>query len=96
MSVGGAKLDISVVLGKAEIKVRDLLKMGRGAIITLDALQQDEVWIYAAGKAVGRGSIVIQGEAIQILVTDMLDEYGEPIHAVEFVRSTQSRWEKID
>ncbi len=72
MAVEQVKVEISVVLGKTAIPMHQLLRMGRGAVIELDAYQSDEVWILANGQAVARGDIVIQGEKICVAVTRTL------------------------
>jgi len=72
MAVDTVKVEISVVLGKSVIPMHQLLRMGRGAVIELDARQTDEVWILANGQPVARGDIVIQGEKICVNVTRTL------------------------
>ena len=72
MSVETVRVEISVVLGKSVIPMQQLLRMGRGAVIELDARQSDEVWILANGTPVARGDIVIQGEKICVSVTRTL------------------------
>lgn len=72
MAVDTVKVEISVVLGKSVIPMQQLLRMGRGAVIELDAHQTDEVWILANGQPVARGDIVIQGEKICVAVTRTL------------------------
>ena len=72
MAVNEVKVEISVVLGRSVIPMNQLLRMGRGAVIELDATQTDEVWILANGQAVARGDIVIQGEKICVSVTRVL------------------------
>ena len=72
MSVETVRVEISVVLGKSVIPMNQLLRMGRGAVIELEARQSDEVWILANGTPVARGDIVIQGEKICVSVTRTL------------------------
>lgn len=72
MAVDSVKVEISVVLGKSVIPMHQLLRMGRGAVIELDAKQADEVWILANGQPVARGDIIIQGEKICVSVTRTL------------------------
>lgn len=72
MTVETVKVEISVVLGKSVIPMNQLLRMGRGAVIELDARQTDEVWIMANGTPVARGDIVIQGEKICVNITRKL------------------------
>jgi flagellar motor switch protein FliN len=75
-SLQGVKVEISVVLGKAVLPMQQLLRMGRGAVIELDAKQSDEVWILANNKPIARGEIVVQGEKIGVSITDTLKAIG--------------------
>jgi len=65
-----------VVLGKAVLPMQQLLRMGRGAVIELDAKQSDEVWILANNKPIARGEIVVQGEKIGVSITETLKTVG--------------------
>jgi flagellar motor switch protein FliN/FliY len=75
-SVESVKVDISVVVGRAKLPMQQLLRMGRGAVIELDAKQSDQVLILANDKAVARGEIVVQGDRIGVTVTEMLKSVG--------------------
>lgn len=75
-SVESVKVDISVVVGRAKLPMQQLLRMGRGAVIELDAKQTDQVVILANNKAVARGEIVVQGDRIGVTVTEMLKGQG--------------------
>ena len=60
------------MLGKAVLPMQQLLRMGRGAVIELDAKQNDEVWVLANNKPIARGEIVVQGEKVGVSITDIL------------------------
>jgi flagellar motor switch protein FliN/FliY len=75
-SVESVKVDISVVVGRAKLPMAQLLRMGRGAVIELDAKQSDQVLILANDKAVAKGEIVVQGDRIGVTVTEMLKSVG--------------------
>ena len=75
-TLNGVKVEISVVLGKAALPMQQLLRMGRGAVIELDAKQTDQVWILANNKPIARGEIVVQGEKIGVSITDVLMSNG--------------------
>jgi flagellar motor switch protein FliN/FliY len=75
-SVESVKVDISVVVGRAKLPMQQLLRMGRGAVIELDAKQSDQVLILANDKAVAKGEIVVQGDRIGVTVTEMLKSVG--------------------
>ena len=66
------KLEISVVLGKATMPINQLLKMGRGAVIELDAGVDDYAWIFANQKLVARGEVVVSGENVAVSITDLV------------------------
>lgn len=67
--VRSVNVEISVVLGRSTLPMQQLLRMGRGAVITLDASVNDEVWILANNHPVARGEIQISEERISIAVT---------------------------
>jgi len=43
--IEAVEVEISVVLGRSVLPMQQLLRMGRGAVIPLDASEKDEVWI---------------------------------------------------
>ncbi len=68
-------VEISVVLGRSVLPMAQLLRMGRGAVIPLDASESDEVWILANNHPVARGEIEIREDRIAITVTRAADVY---------------------
>ena len=73
--VDAVNVEISVVLGRSVVPMSQLLRMGRGAVITLDAGANDEVWILANNHPVARGEIQINEEKISVAVTGPADVY---------------------
>jgi len=67
--VQAVNVEISVVLGRASLPMQQLLRMGRGAVIPLDATVNEEVWILANNHPVARGEIQISDDKIAIAVT---------------------------
>ena len=67
--VHSVQVEISVVLGRCTLPMQQLLRMGRGAVIPLDAGERDEVWILANNHPVARGEIQINDDRIAISVT---------------------------
>ncbi|HVU22064.1 MAG TPA: FliM/FliN family flagellar motor switch protein [Rhizomicrobium sp.] len=74
-NINGVKVEISVVLGRSVIPMHQLLRMGRGAVIELDASQDDPVTLLANDKPVAKGEIVIHGDKIGVSVTSLLTGY---------------------
>jgi flagellar motor switch protein FliN/FliY len=73
--VNSVNVEISVVLGRSSLPMQQLLRMGRGAVIPLDAGVNDEVWILANNHPVARGEIQINEDRISIAVTRAADVY---------------------
>ena len=73
--VKAVNVEIQVVLGRASLPMQQLLRMGRGAVIPLDATVNDEVWILANNHPVARGEIQINDEKISIAVTREANVY---------------------
>ena len=66
-------IDISVTLGTADLRINQLLKLGRGAVVELDRNVNDRVDIYANESLIGHGEVVItENETIGIAITDMV------------------------
>jgi flagellar motor switch protein FliN/FliY len=73
--IKAVNVEISVVLGRSTLPMQQLLRMGRGAVIPLDAKATDEVWILANNHPVARGEIQINEEKISIAVTRAANVY---------------------
>ena len=65
-------VDITVVLGTTLMPVHQVLRLGRGAIIELDASEEDEVKILANNFPVARGTVVVNGNRIAVEIKEML------------------------
>ncbi len=65
-------LEISVVIGTAVMPIQQLLRMGRGALIELDAQVDDYAWIYANNRLIARGEIVVNGETVSVQIKETL------------------------
>ena len=65
-------LDIAVVLGTTTMPIHQALRLGRGAIIELDASEDDEVKILVNNFPVAKGAVVVSGNRIAVEVKEML------------------------
>ena len=71
--INSVNVEISVLLGRSILPMAQLLRMGRGAVIPLDATVNDEVWILANNHPVARGEIQVNDDRIAITVTRAAD-----------------------
>jgi flagellar motor switch protein FliN/FliY len=65
-------IDIAVVLGTTSMPIHQVLRLGRGAIIELDASEEDEVRIVANNLTVAKGTVVVSGNKIAVEVNALL------------------------
>jgi flagellar motor switch protein FliN/FliY len=61
-----------VVLGTTSMPVHQVLRLSRGAIIELDATEQDEVKVLANNMPVASGVVVVNRNRIAVEVKKML------------------------
>ena len=66
-------VEISVTLGTADLRVHQLLKLGRGAVVELDRDINDYVDSNANDVLIGHGEVVItENDTIGIAITEMV------------------------
>ena len=65
-------IDIAVVLGTSAMPIHQVLRLGRGAIIELDASEEDEVSILANNLPVAKGTVIVSGNKIAVEVEQIL------------------------
>lgn len=66
MQINKVGIDISVLVGRSELAMHQLLRMGRGAVIPLTASPNDPVWILANNHPIARGEIVLDEDKISV------------------------------
>ena len=65
-------IDLTVVLGSAQVPIRQILKMGRGAMIPLDCGQDDPTLVYVNDELVAKGRILVNREQMSLEVTQVV------------------------
>lgn len=65
-------VEISVVLGRTQMPVSNLLKLGRGAVIELDRKVGESLDIYVNDRLVARGEVVIVENRIGVTLTEII------------------------
>lgn len=71
-TINAVNVEIAVVIGTTHIPIHHLLKMGRGAVIELDATEDSLVDILANDIPIAKGQVVMRGDRISINVTEVL------------------------
>ena len=66
------ELDVNIELGRAELKVRDVLSMQPGSVVELNKLVGDPVSIVVNDRLIARGEVIVLDENFAVRVTDIL------------------------
>jgi flagellar motor switch protein FliN len=67
-------VNISAVLGKANLSVAELLKLGAGSILELDRKVGEAIDIYVNNRLVARGEIVVVDERLGVTMTEIIKD----------------------
>lgn len=68
-SVLDVQVEVTAVLGSSTMKVSQLLKMGRGAVVLLDTGIGDDIEIKANGNVIARGEVVVVEDHMAVTMT---------------------------
>jgi len=68
----GVDIDIVAVLGTAELKVSQILQLGRGAVVELERLIGEPVDLRAERQLVARGEVVVVEDKLAIQLTEVV------------------------
>jgi flagellar motor switch protein FliN len=70
--IDSIQVEVSVVIGSVDLPIRQLLKIGRGATIQLDAAHDDPSLLYVNDELVARGDVRVNGEFIEVEISHVL------------------------
>jgi flagellar motor switch protein FliN/FliY len=71
-AVLGVDVDIVAVLGTADLKISQILQLGRGAVVELDRFVGEPVDIRAERKLVARGEVVVVSDKLAVQITEVV------------------------
>ena len=75
-SEDGALMDVSIdivaVLGTAELKISQILQLGRGAVVELERLIGEPVELRAERQLVARGEVVVIDDKLAVQITEVV------------------------
>lgn len=67
------KLQLTVELGRATLPVRKVLELTRGSIVELEKVAGEPVELYANGKLIAHGEVVVIEDNFGLRITSMTD-----------------------
>lgn len=65
-------LNVTIELGRAQVKLAEANKLEAGAIVPLDKLAGDPVDVVAAGRVVARGEVVVIDKKFCVRVVEIV------------------------
>ncbi|MEB3298856.1 MAG: flagellar motor switch protein FliN [Candidatus Sericytochromatia bacterium] len=66
------RLTVTVELGRTSLPLREVMKLVEGSVIELDQLAGEPVHLYASGRQVAEGEIVVLGANFGVRLTRIL------------------------
>lgn len=66
-------IEITAVLGKTRMPLNEILELGKGSLVELDTLENQEVEILVNGKKIAHGQVVISQQNFGIKITSVLE-----------------------
>jgi flagellar motor switch protein FliN/FliY len=67
------ELDLTVELGRTLMPLEDVLKLRKGAVVPLDKLAGDPVDIFANGRRIARGEVLVLNDNFCIRVAELVE-----------------------
>ena len=67
------QLAVSIELGRTNMLIRDILRLGRGSVIEFEKLVNEPVDVLVNGKKVAEGEVVVIDKHFGIRVTSLID-----------------------
>ncbi len=64
------EVELSVVLGRTNMPISQLSRLGRGAVIMLDDADNEEVEIVANNSCFGTGQVVVRDQKVCVEITE--------------------------
>lgn len=65
---------VSAVLGRAKMKISDLMKMDRGTIVELDRKVGESIDIFVNNRLIARGEVVLVDNQLGITMTELISK----------------------
>ena len=75
--LGDVQLELKIELGRTQMSLEDILKLRKGSVVALDRLTDDLVDVYANGRMIARGEVLVLNGSYCIRVTELIGT--EPI-----------------
>ncbi|MBL0318911.1 MAG: flagellar motor switch protein FliN [Alphaproteobacteria bacterium] len=65
-------VEVTAVLGRAEMQVNQLLRLGRGSVVELDRKVGETIDLFVNGRQVAKGEVVIIENRVGVTITEVI------------------------
>src|SRR5258708_14735970 len=72
LAIHNTSVELRVVLGSATLQIGEVLKLGRGAVLTLDRMVGEPLDVFVKGVLIARGEVTIVEEKLAVTLTRMV------------------------
>jgi len=76
-------LHVKIELGRTQMLVEDVLRLGEGSVVELDKLAGDPVDVYVNDHLVARGEVLVLNDNFCIRVNEIVADLQEQAQAIE-------------
>ena len=65
-------VEVSAILGTAEMPISQILKLGRGAVVELERSVGEDIELHANNQLIAKGEIIVVDDRLGVTVTDVI------------------------
>lgn len=69
-------LPVSIELGRTNMTVQEILRLGRGAVVQLERLAGEPIDVYVGDRRFAEGEVVVLGEHFGVRITRIVSKLG--------------------
>lgn len=66
------KLEVTAVLGTADMPISQILKLGRGAVVELDRTAGEDIELHANNQLIAKGEVIVVDDRLGVTVNDVI------------------------
>ncbi|EMI41869.1 flagellar motor switch protein FliN [Rhodopirellula sp. SWK7] len=66
------EMDLRIELGRTKMRLEEVLRLRRGSVVALDKLAGDPVDIFANGRLIARGEVLVMNDNFCVRVTELI------------------------
>ncbi len=70
--LGDVNLNVTIELGRTEMLVEDVLRLGSGSVVELDKLAGDPVDVYVNNRLIARGEVLVLNDNFCIRISEIV------------------------